>query len=81
MLIIERFSSIGGGTGMPLPGFAGLAPNLITAYTYWAGLAVTVVALAAIYLLLRGKLGLVLTAIRDDEVGRASCRERVSYHV
>jgi branched-chain amino acid transport system permease protein len=77
MLFIERFSSIGGGTGMPLPGFAGLAPDLITAYTYWAGLAVTVAALATIYILLRGKLGLVLTAIRDDEVAARSSGARV----
>jgi len=77
MLIIERFSSIGGGTGMPLPGFAGLDPTLLTAYTYWAGLAVTVVALVGIYLLLRGRLGLVLTAIRDDEVAARSSGARV----
>jgi ABC-type branched-subunit amino acid transport system permease subunit len=77
MLIIEKFSSIGGGTGMPLPGFAGFDPTLLTAYTYWAGLAVTVVALATIYLLLRGRLGLVLTAIRDDEVAARSSGARV----
>ena len=77
MLIIEKFSSIGGGTGMPLPGFAGMDPALLTAYTYWAGLAVTVVALATIYLLLRGRLGLVLTAIRDDEVAARSSGARV----
>jgi branched-chain amino acid transport system permease protein len=77
MLIIEKFSSIGGGTGMPLPGLAGLAPTLLTAYTYWAGLAVTVVALVGIYLLLRGRLGLVLTAIRDDEVAARSSGARV----
>jgi branched-chain amino acid transport system permease protein len=77
MLIIEKFSSIGGGTGMPLPGLAGLSSTLLTAYTYWAGLAVTVVALASIYLLLRGRLGLVLTAIRDDEVAARSSGARV----
>ena len=77
MLIIERFSSIGGGTGMPLPGLAGFDPVLLTAYTYWAGLAVTVVAMAGIYLLLLGRLGLVLTAIRDDEVAARSSGARV----
>jgi branched-chain amino acid transport system permease protein len=77
MLIIEKFSSIGGGTGMPLPGFSGMDPTLLTAYTYWAGLAVAVLALAAIYLLLRGRLGLVLTAIRDDEVAARSSGARV----
>ena len=77
LLIIEKFSSIGGGTGMPLPGLAGYNPALLTAYTYWAALAVTVVALAAIYLLLRGRLGLVLTAIRDDEMAARSSGARV----
>ena len=77
MLIIERFSSIGGGTGMPLPGVAGLSPAVLTAYTYWAGLAVAVLALAASYLLLRGRLGLVLTAVRDDEVAARSSGARV----
>src|SRR5580698_10266570 len=57
MLIIERFSSIGGGTGMPLPGFAGLDPTLLTAYTYWAALVVAVLAIAAVYFLLRSRLG------------------------
>jgi branched-chain amino acid transport system permease protein len=77
MLVIEKFSSIGGGTGMPLPGFAGLDPTLLTAYTYWAGLAVTVAALVSIYLMLRGRIGLVLTAIRDDEVAARSSGARV----
>jgi ABC-type branched-subunit amino acid transport system permease subunit len=77
MLIIEKFSSIGGGTGMPMPGLSGFTPTLLTAYTYWAGLAVTVVAMATIYLLLRGRLGLVLTAIRDDEVAARSSGVRV----
>jgi branched-chain amino acid transport system permease protein len=77
MLVIERFSSIGGGTGMPLPVPSGLTPTLLTAYTYWVGLAVTVVALTAKYLLLRGRLGLVLTAIRDDEVAARSSGARV----
>jgi ABC-type branched-subunit amino acid transport system permease subunit len=77
MLIIEKFSSIGGGTGMPLPGFAGFDPTLLTADTYWAGLAVSVVSLAAIYLILRGRLGLVLTAVRDDEVAARSSGARV----
>jgi branched-chain amino acid transport system permease protein len=62
---------------MPLPGLGGYDPALLTAYTYWAGLAVTVVAMVAIYLLLRGRLGLVLTAIRDDEVAARGSGARV----
>jgi len=77
LLLIEKFPSIGGGTGMPLPGLSGFTPTLLDADTYWIGLAVTVVALAATYLLLRGRLGLVLTAIRDDEVAARSSGARV----
>ena len=77
MLFIERFPSIGGGTGMSLPGLSGYDPTLLVAYTYWIGLAVTVLALVTVYLLLRGRLGLVLTAIRDDEVAARSSGARV----
>src|SRR6185295_17955624 len=57
MLFIERFPSIGGGTGMSLPGLSGYDPTLLVAYTYW--------------------IGLVLTAIRDDEVAARSSGARV----
>jgi ABC-type branched-subunit amino acid transport system permease subunit len=77
MLIIEKFNSIGGGTGLPLPGLSGYTPSLLTAYTYWIGLAVTVLAMLTVYLLLRGRLGLVLTAVRDDEVAARSSGARV----
>jgi branched-chain amino acid transport system permease protein len=77
MLFMQRFSSLGGGTGLPLPGFTGMNPTLLTAYTYWIGLAVTVLAMLAVYLLLRGRLGLVLTAVRDDEVAARSSGARV----
>ena len=77
MLFIEKFPSIGGGTGMSLPGLSGYDPTLLVAYTYWIGLAVTVLALVTVYLLLRGRLGLVLTAIRDDEVAARSSGARV----
>jgi ABC-type branched-subunit amino acid transport system permease subunit len=79
VLVIEKFTSIGGGSGMPLPGFTGMDPTLLTAYTYWAGLAVTVLALVGVYLLLRSRLGLVLTAIRDDEVAARSSGARVGF--
>ena len=77
-LIIVRYPSLGGGTGAPLPGFTNLDPTLLTAYTYWASLTVTVLVIASIYALLRSRLGLVLTAIRDDETGARSIGARVS---
>ena len=77
LLIIEKFPSIGGGTGLSLPHTPNLSTAVLEAYTYWIGLAVTVVALIAVYLLLRGRLGLVLTAVRDDEVAARSSGARV----
>jgi branched-chain amino acid transport system permease protein len=77
MLVIIQISSLGGGTGIGLSGLT-QSPALLTAYTYWAALAVTVVVLAGTYLLLRSRLGLVLTAIRDDETGARSIGARVS---
>jgi branched-chain amino acid transport system permease protein len=77
-LVIIRFPSLGGGTGAPLPGLASLSPTLLTAYTYWVSLAVVVAVLAAVYLMLRSRLGLELTAVRDDEVGARSVGVRVA---
>jgi branched-chain amino acid transport system permease protein len=77
MLFIERFPSIGGGTGMSLPGLSGYDPTLLVADTYWIGLAVTVLSLVTVYVMLRGRIGLVLTAIRDDEVAARSSGARV----
>jgi branched-chain amino acid transport system permease protein len=65
LLIIEKFPSIGGGTGMSLPHTPNTSTALLEAQTYWIGLAVTVLALVTVYLLLRGRLGLVLTAVRE----------------
>ncbi len=77
-LIVSRSSTLGGGTGAGVARLSGVDPALLTAYTYWAALAVAVAALAATYLLLRSRLGLVLTAVRDNEVGARSLGARVS---
>ena len=76
-LIVSRSSTLGGGTGAGVAGLSGVDPTLLTAYTYWAALAVAVIALVATYLLLRSRLGLVLTAVRDNEVGARSLGARV----
>jgi branched-chain amino acid transport system permease protein len=77
MLVIEQIQSIGGGTGMPLPGLTGMDPAVLTADTYWAGLTVAVLAIGSVYFLLRSRVGLVLTAIRDDERAARSSGVRV----
>jgi branched-chain amino acid transport system permease protein len=77
-LIIIRFPSLGGGTGEPLSGLPTGNPTLLNAEIYWTSLAVTVIVLVALYAVLRGRLGLVLTAMRDDETGARSIGARVS---
>jgi ABC-type branched-subunit amino acid transport system permease subunit len=76
-LVIIRFPSLGGGTGEPLAGLPNISSTLLSAYIYWLCLAVAVVTLAVIYTVLRGRLGLVLTAVRDDETGARSIGARV----
>jgi ABC-type branched-subunit amino acid transport system permease subunit len=77
-LIVSRSTKLGGGTGAGIAGFAGTDPTLLNAYVYWAALSVAVVALAATYMLLRSRLGLQLTAIRDNEIGARSIGAHVS---
>jgi branched-chain amino acid transport system permease protein len=77
LLFVERFGSLGGGTGAPVPGLAGFGPTLLLNYTYWMALGVTLLSIFSVYLLLRSRLGLVLTAVRDNEAGARSVGSRV----
>jgi branched-chain amino acid transport system permease protein len=76
-LVTIRFSSLGGGTGASLPGL-NFSATVLGALTYWAALAVAVLALLAAFLLLRSRLGLALTAVRDSEIAAGSVGVRVS---
>ena len=78
LLAVLRSDSLGGGTGATLRGLSDLDPALRQAYTYWAALAVAVAALLGTYLLLRSRVGLDLTAIRDNEIGARSVGVRVA---
>jgi branched-chain amino acid transport system permease protein len=77
-LIIIRYPSLGGGTGTLLPNLPNVSDTLLDAYTYWASLVVVVVVVAGTYAVLRSRLGLVLTAVRDDETGAHSVGAPVS---
>lgn len=66
-LIVIRFDSVGGGSGKTLTGLTGTDPATRIAIVYWAALAVAVATVLVSFVLLRGRLGLSLTAIRDDE--------------
>ncbi|MGH7641204.1 MAG: branched-chain amino acid ABC transporter permease [Candidatus Dormibacteria bacterium] len=76
-IIITGISALGAGTGKAVPGLLNYNATLLGAYTYWASLAVVVAAIIAVYLLLRSRMGLVLTAIRDNEIAARSIGGKV----
>ncbi len=76
-LIIIRYPSLGGGTGEFMPGLPNINIKYLDAYIYWTTLAVTAITLVCVYLVLRSRLGLELTAVRDDETGARSVGVRV----
>ncbi len=78
LLVVERFGSLGGGTGAPVPGLDTLGPIGLLRDTYWVALCTTVLVVGTVYLLLRSRLGLVLTAVRDNEVGARSVGSRIA---
>lgn len=78
-LLTIRSASLGGGTGTNVPGLGRFTPVVLGAYTYWTALAVAVIAVGGCYLLLRSRVGLALTAVRDDETAARTVGVRVSH--
>ena len=80
-LLAAQLSVLGGGSGISLP--AGMmkliSDNRIwrEATIYWLALALGIGALIIVYALLRSRLGLVLTAIRDNETASVSLGIRI----
>ena len=70
-LIVVRFDSLGAASGRTLSDVTA-DPVLRRAFTYWLALAVMAAAVLGTYALLRGRLGLDLQAIRDDDTAAAS---------
>jgi branched-chain amino acid transport system permease protein len=69
--------SVGGTTGVILPGLAGYSGVLREALTYWVTLAVAVISVAGVYLLVRRTFGLDARAVSSDPVAAASSGVRV----
>lgn len=75
-LSFAQVSSLGGGSGSSLP--VGIVRSLASsrsgreALAYWMALGAVVVVIAAVYLFLRSRRGLALTAIRDNELAAHS---------
>jgi branched-chain amino acid transport system permease protein len=69
--------SVGGTTGVSIPGLAGYTPVLREALIYWATLVVAVASVAGVYLLVRRTFGLDARAVGSDPVAAASLGVRV----
>ena len=76
-IVASLSSSVGGTTGVSVPGLAGYDPVLREALIYWATLAVAVASVAGVYLLVRRTFGLDARAVGSDPVAAASAGVRV----
>src|SRR5689334_21765958 len=72
-LIFANWSWLGGGTGISITqAVKGIEPWWRNALTFWLAAVIGIGSIVAIYLLLRSRLGLALTAIRDSEMASES---------
>jgi branched-chain amino acid transport system permease protein len=71
-LLIVRDNALGGGSGRSLTTLSDMDHVVREAVTYWVALGVAVVSLLGCYLLMRSRLGLALTSVRDDETAARS---------
>jgi branched-chain amino acid transport system permease protein len=78
MLIIGSIAFFGGGTGHYLPGLTNLSFKVLNHDTYLAAWFVALVVVVATYILLRSRLGLVLSSVRDNEVASRSSGAKVT---
>ncbi|MGY1815500.1 branched-chain amino acid ABC transporter permease [Blastococcus sp. SYSU D00820] len=77
-LLVTQVDAVGAGSGASLTAFAGIEPLYRIAYVYWMALAIAVLVVVGVYLLMRSRLGLALTAIRDDPTAASSSGVRVT---
>jgi branched-chain amino acid transport system permease protein len=66
-LFVVQVKTLGGGSGISLGAFSGMGRETRIAAIYWSALVAIFLTLLSTILLMRSKLGLALTAIRDDE--------------
>jgi branched-chain amino acid transport system permease protein len=71
-LLVTQISWLGGGSGVSVTSAGAISRSTREAAVFWWALAVAVGSIALVYLVLRSRRGIALTAIRDDEVGARS---------
>ena len=76
-IIATLSPSVGGTTGVSVPGLAGYGDVLREALIYWATLAVAIASVAGVYVLVRRGFGIDARAVSSDPVAAASSGVRV----
>jgi branched-chain amino acid transport system permease protein len=76
--VVVQFPQLGSGAGTSLMALNTYSPGRRIAYVYWLSLAAVVVAVLVTYLIMRSRLGLGFTAIRDDVLAAGSLGVRVT---
>ena len=76
-LIVVQFPQIGGGAGISLAATTDMPKDLRIAMSYWIALGAAVVVLVVCVWLVRSRIGLALTAVRDDVTAAATSGVRV----
>ncbi len=71
-LLVANATALGGGSGESLTALIGIPKETREAVTLWIAVALLVATTGGVYWLLRTRLGLALTAIRDNEVAAES---------
>jgi branched-chain amino acid transport system permease protein len=71
-LLVANVSALGGGSGESLTAMIGIPKDAREAITLWLAVALLVATTGGVYWLLRTRLGLALTAIRDNDVAAES---------
>jgi branched-chain amino acid transport system permease protein len=79
-LVVTQVDALGAGSGASLAAFGRLelTPVYRVAYVYWLGLGSAVLVVFVVYLLMRSRTGLALTAIRDEPTAAGSSGVRVT---
>jgi branched-chain amino acid transport system permease protein len=77
-IIIASNAYLGGGTGHYLPGLTNIPFKELGHDTYLAAWLVALVVVVATYILLRSRLGLVLSSVRDNEIASRSSGAKVT---
>ncbi|MDE2447162.1 MAG: hypothetical protein KGO94_13385 [Alphaproteobacteria bacterium] len=80
--VFAQFSALGGGTGISLPATVIKKISEVKfwgeATIYWLALTLGLGTVALVYVVLRSKLGLALTTIRDNEIASVSLGIRMA---